>query len=239
MLLSIGIAVALLSGIMTGTLVTPTTEARPDLICFTKNYNEAFRPGAITERRGVRVINPGMSTFNNTESCGRVSSIFLEHSNDDWVEFGWFEIPEPIEGCGNFVTTGKPRVFSYVLEFGGNEECTIGQELNGGDEWHYLIESLDADGIYTFKFSGDVFSVSSDLFFGIALPLDNGERHSTASTNHAQADFNGLQFRNANQWVDWSTQGNAFLEYTDDPGYKGCRYEDGDRTTVIPNANSC
>jgi hypothetical protein len=177
-----------------------------------------------------------MTVYDNSESCGRVSSISIFNSEGNYVEVGWYEDPDGgIEVCQ--ATTGKPRVLVYAHQFGNTYGCKQNTPtLNHLDVWAFRVSDLNEDTVWGYWW-GSTDMGTYNLWFRTGDPVAQGERHTLATTNHASARFTGLQYSpgSGTTWTGW--QGDTIWK-DNDRDYKGCNY--GNVTvTVIHVSNSC
>ncbi len=203
--------------------------------CFTGLYKMQFGPDNNSD--GVRVQTPGMTVYDNTESCVRISSIAAISDDGDFAEVGWYEQTGGDSlGCDG--TSGPPKLLVYAMVNGNLWGCKHPvPNLTGGDVDSFSTNDFNRDSTWVYWWNGNS-EGSYDLLWNSGDPIDNGERHSQVSTNHSTSNFNGLQYGDPTGpgWLDWPS---SLLSSNSDGGYyKGCNYG-GVHTTVIAVSSSC
>jgi hypothetical protein len=201
--------------------------------CFTGYYQVEYLVNYVTTANGVNVANPGMSLYNDSISCTKISSIAASLNNDNYVEMGWYEDPTgDLTNCDS--TSGSPRLLVYALIGGNTIDCKKGTQTVTAAA-AYRIQDLDNDTVWGYFFN-DVSQGTYNTLMNKGVPVDNGERHTHPSTGDTpRARFNGLQWH-ITVWNNWSTplQNIDTDNYT--PNYHGCVYSGGVLTTVQSSA---
>jgi hypothetical protein len=203
--------------------------------CITGNiYNTTDQ--ASSNGRGVRDNSPGMTVYNDTITCARVSSMLVKNSTETrFVEVGWFEDPVPdFYDCWD-LTAGAPKYFGLAVD-DGIFDCFTGTALSTGVHG-FTVKDPNQDGIWTYGQGGSDFWTSFDMgAFNNGLLRTNGEREGDAS-EPARSEFEGLErMDNTNTWHAWTSPFEAVT--SDDPDFHDC-IDAGDHIRVIRDGTSC
>jgi hypothetical protein len=214
--------------------VVALAPAAQAVTCLGSPYNTTDQ--ASSNGRGVRDNSPGMTVYNDTITCARVSSMFVKNSTETkFVEVGWFEDPAPDTYQCLGLTAGGPKFFAFV-DNAGIVDCYTGTAVSTGAHG-FTEKDPNQDGIWTFGEGGSDFWTSPDMgSFNNGLLRTNGERVGDG-TEPARSEFDGLErMDNTNSWVSWTSPFEAAT--SDDPDFHDC-IDAGDHIRVIRDGTSC
>lgn len=196
-----------------------TSEATPACTTLPFHGNVVFKEDNGTHR-GERVANPGMTIFNGSVECIRLSTIDVYSDDRNQIEIGWFEDPHQLLQCSNFPAGGtSPHLFTVPTKF-GTQYCPSNPTTLTNTTMDVAIRDDNLDGIWSFLHNGSGTGwTGPTLTFSVGQILTNGERWGTQDA--AIADFNGLQYRTQNlTWASWT---NAVAWCDSDPDYNNVK----------------
>jgi hypothetical protein len=234
---------SLLTGSLVGFIVGSATAAHDCLYMGQPPagvpYNNTMDTAA--NGRGAQVDNPGITVYNDSVHCGRVSAVLQTIPNGTrYVEVGWYE--DPLSGSGYYDclpgTTGTPKFLAYIENHLGRACMNSGQPLmgEGGSPYDINVADVNDDGEWRFKLDGvNEWDSTITVTLTNNVSRSNGERASPSDS--AKSFFNGLDRMNSSgNWLAWQSPDTG--GGNDDPGFHNCVIDD-DTIRVIRDSETC